>query len=161
MHPGQAEDRPTWQPMGEIQFEETSCPICHSDNAILRYTKNIRGYPMKYYICSRCRALYANPRAGFDSLKKIYASADFFEGENPEANTSIISTLSGAKNIYAKPPETAFRVSSATANPEKCLKAPAPPASSWQKPRRRDLKLPEWRYPLRWLNMLRNVGALM
>ena len=83
MHPGQAEDRPTWQPMGEIQFEETSCPICHSDNAILRYTKNIRGYPMKYYICSRCRALYANPRAGFDSLKKIYASADFFEGGEP------------------------------------------------------------------------------
>ena len=83
MHPVHVEDRPTWQPMGEIQFEETSCPICHSDNGILRYTKNIRGYPMKYYICSQCCALYANPRVSSDSLKKIYGSADFFEGGEP------------------------------------------------------------------------------
>jgi 2-polyprenyl-3-methyl-5-hydroxy-6-metoxy-1,4-benzoquinol methylase len=74
------EKSPDWIPVKKINFRECCCPVCGSSNASLKHKKTIREDTMFYYICNDCDLLYANPRATPESLKNIYASADFFQG---------------------------------------------------------------------------------
>ncbi len=72
--------KPDWQPLGELRFAETGCPLCGQNKGRLRFRKTIRNTTMQYFLCAECDVLYANPHADTDSLKRLYASSDFFEG---------------------------------------------------------------------------------
>lgn len=74
---------PDWEPLGKLQYVPTDCPVCGACAGQLRHSKWIREIEMRYYVCSSCGALYANPRATVESLRNLYASRDFFEGSEP------------------------------------------------------------------------------
>jgi hypothetical protein len=87
---------PNWKPLTKVEFVPTSCPVCKKEAGTLKYVRPITEYTMRYYICSNCNALYANPRATVESLRSIYASSDFFQGEDDDMNL----ILSVVKNIF-------------------------------------------------------------
>ncbi len=85
------EPRPHWEPLRTLEFQPTSCPVCGTDRGTLRFAKRIKSVEMRYFICATCKALYANPRATLESLRNLYASADFFEGGTPGYNHLVYS----------------------------------------------------------------------
>lgn len=72
-----------WKPLGKMTFIPANCPVCGAEDAGPRHVKRIRDLEMKYWVCRRCEALYANPRSSVDTLEKIYASKDFYNGSAP------------------------------------------------------------------------------
>jgi len=85
--------KPQFEELGAIEFEPTHCPVCGEAESRLVYSKRIHGYRMSYVGCVFCNTLYANPRATEDSLRRIYASWNFFEGK--EDNINYYSFLEG------------------------------------------------------------------
>ncbi len=72
---------PNWKDsLTKIEFVSTPCPVCKQEVSTLKYVRPIKGYTMKYYICSNCNALYANPRITVESLRSLYASSSYFQG---------------------------------------------------------------------------------
>ncbi len=86
-------DSPQWQPLGDVNFEPTNCPVCQAKEFRPKFEKRIRERLMRYVICRSCDTLYANPRATRQSLQQIYASREFFEGG--EDNINYYSFLAG------------------------------------------------------------------
>jgi 2-polyprenyl-3-methyl-5-hydroxy-6-metoxy-1,4-benzoquinol methylase len=84
---------PKWQPLGDIEFERTDCPVCGGAQFEVRFQKRIRAHVMRYVVCGSCETLYANPRVTARSLRGIYASREFFEGG--EDNINYYSFLAG------------------------------------------------------------------
>ena len=59
--------------------------------------KIVQGNEMRYGHCAQCRTLYANPRLTVDSLRTLYSSQEFFEGD--EDNLNYYSFLGGEEYL--------------------------------------------------------------
>lgn len=89
-----AADRgPEFSPLGALEFEPTSCPVCGGTEVRKPFHKDFQGVRLHFATCTGCETLYQNPRMTVDSLRTIYDSEEFFEGR--EKNVNYYSFLSG------------------------------------------------------------------
>lgn len=84
---------PELEPLGSLEFEPTTCPVCAATGVRGQFEKDFQGHRLRFGACEECRTLYQNPRMTVDSLQTIYDSEEFFEGR--ERNVNYYSFLSG------------------------------------------------------------------
>ena len=89
--------RPEFRPLGELEFEPTTCPVCGASTVRKPFEKDFQGIALHFGTCTECETLYQNPRMTVDSLRTIYDSAEFFEGR--EKNVNYYSFLSGERYL--------------------------------------------------------------
>jgi SAM-dependent methyltransferase len=97
MTPSAPDPRPEFEPLGALQFEPTTCPVCAEDDMRRPFGKRFQDVELRFGTCGRCGTLYSNPRMTVDSLRTIYGSAEFFEGR--EKNLNYYSFLSGERYL--------------------------------------------------------------
>ena len=88
---------PQFEPLGALEFEPTTCPVCGATEVGRALHKTVQGVEMHYGVCTNCATLYTNPRLTVDSLRTLYDSEEFFEGG--ENNLNYYSFLSGEKYL--------------------------------------------------------------
>jgi SAM-dependent methyltransferase len=88
---------PRFEALGHLEFEETACPVCGATEIGKRLHKTFQGIDLHYGTCVRCGTLYTNPRLTVDSLRHIYATQEFFEGQ--EESLNYYSFLSGEEYL--------------------------------------------------------------
>lgn len=84
---------PEFSPLGTLEFEPTTCPVCGGSQIRKPFEKDFQGVRLHFGTCTTCETLYQNPRMTVDSLRTIYDSKEFFEGG--ENNVNYYSFLSG------------------------------------------------------------------
>lgn len=84
---------PNFEPLGGLEFESTSCPVCGSTGVRGELQKTFQDVELHFGTCVKCGTLYTNPRMTVDSLRTLYSSEQFFEGR--EKNLNYYSFLSG------------------------------------------------------------------
>lgn len=88
-----ASGRPDFSPLGVLEFEPTSCPVCHGTTVRRPLRKEFQGVRLQFGTCTGCGTLYQNPRLTVGSLRTVYDSEEFFEGH--QKNVNYYSFLSG------------------------------------------------------------------
>ena len=88
---------PAFKPLGTFEFEPTACPVCGAHEVGKRLTKTVQGVETHFGVCTSCGTLYTNPRLTVESLRALYATADFFEGK--EHNFNYYSFLAGEEYL--------------------------------------------------------------
>ncbi|UYM06614.1 class I SAM-dependent methyltransferase [Solicola gregarius] len=94
---GHPESDPEFRPLGSIDFEPATCPVCGFDEVGRQLRKKFQDIDLCFGVCVRCGTLYANPRMTTDSLHTVYDSEEFFEGR--ENNLNYYSFLSGERYL--------------------------------------------------------------
>lgn len=88
-----ASPQPDFSPLGRLEFEPTSCPVCSDTDGRKPFFKEFQGERLRFVTCARCKTLYQDPRMTVDALRTIYDSEEFFEGR--ENNVNYYSFLDG------------------------------------------------------------------
>ena len=89
--------RPEFKPLGTLEFEPTTCPVCGDTKVGRQLQKSFQEVELHFGVCANCATLYMNPRMTVDSLRTIYGSEEFFEGR--EKNLNYYSFLSGERYL--------------------------------------------------------------
>jgi SAM-dependent methyltransferase len=89
--------RPEFDPLGALEFEPTTCPVCGAREMRNEFRKQFQTVELHFGTCTSCETLYTNPRMTVDSLRTIYGSEEFFEGR--EKNLNYYSFLSGERYL--------------------------------------------------------------
>ncbi len=90
-------DKPDFEQLGTLTFESSACPVCGGVEIGKHLQKTVQGYEMQYGFCTGCATLYANPRLTVESLRTLYSSSEFFEGD--EGNLNYYSFLAGEQYL--------------------------------------------------------------
>jgi SAM-dependent methyltransferase len=93
MADGPEKRQPEFKPLGTLDFEPTTCPVCGGSQVARTMHKNFQDVELHFGICAKCGTLYTNPRLTVESLRTLYSSQEFFEGG--EGNLNYYSFLSG------------------------------------------------------------------
>ena len=88
---------PLFKPLGELDFEATTCPVCGGTGVGRRLEKTFQDVKLHFGVCTDCATLYQNPRLTVDSLRTLYNSEEFFEGR--QNNLNYYSFLSGERYL--------------------------------------------------------------
>ena len=88
---------PEFKPLGTLEFEATTCPLCDGTATTRKLQKTFRDVELHFAVCANCSTLYMNPRMTVESLRTLYDSEDFFEGR--EENLNYYSFLSGERYL--------------------------------------------------------------
>ena len=91
------QELPRFKPLGALEFEPTACPVCGEHELGRQFQKSYHAVDLHFGVCAKCATLYLNPRLTVDSLRTMYGSEEFFEGQ--ENNLNYYSFLSGEQYL--------------------------------------------------------------